>query len=184
MFRFHTLQKKMPIIQLEDKSPQMHESVFIAETASVIGNIQMDEGSSVWYGAVLRGDADHIHIGAGSNIQDNAVIHVDPGAPVDIGSNCTIGHAAIIHGARLSDSVLIGMGSTLLNHVEIGPNCIIGANSLLTQGKKFPEGSLITGSPAKVIRPLTDEEKAGIQTSANVYRSKSAHFKKFIKKLS
>ena len=168
----------MPLIQLADKSPEIHEGCFIAEAASIIGDVSVSEGGSVWYGAVLRGDSDRIDIGKNSNIQDNAVIHVDPGAPVKIGNNCTIGHSAIIHGATLADSVLVGMGSTVLNHAEIGANCIIGANSLITTGKKFPSGSLIMGSPAKVIRPLTPEEITGIQTSANVYVSKSVGFKK------
>ena len=152
-------------------------SVFIAAGAVIVGDVTLEQRASVWFNAVLRGDTERLNIGAGSNIQDGAILHADPGFPALIGAGCTIGHSAIVHGARLSDHVLVGMGAIVLNGAQVGENCIIGAGALLTQGKHFPAGSLILGSPAKVVRPLNDEEIASIRRSAAAYVEKARAFK-------
>ena len=158
--------------------PKQGENVFIAPNATVIGNVQLSKGSSVWYGAVLRGDNDLIFIGENTNIQDLSVVHVDPGKPVHIGKNCTVGHRAIIHGAYIDDNVLVGMGAILMNHVKIGKNCIIGAGALVTEGKEVPEGSLVLGSPAKVVKQLSTEQIKAIQKNADVYVENAKRFMK------
>lgn len=155
--------------------------VFIAPNAIVIGDVYLGNNSSVWYGAVLRGDNDTISIGDGTNIQENAVIHVDPGVPVNIGHDCIIGHCAIVHGASIGNHVLIGMHATVLNHADVGDFCLIGANSLVTQGSVIPAFSLVLGSPAKVIRPLTETEIESILQNAEVYKQKGKEYLDFYK---
>ena len=155
------------------------KEVFIAPNATVIGQVELEDQSSVWYGAVLRGDNDLIHIGARSNVQDNAVVHVDPGVPVHIGEDCIIGHGAIVHGAKLDDHVLIGMNAVVLNHAEIGSYCIIGANALVTSGMKIPPYSLVLGSPAKVVKTLSPEQQSSIERNAEVYVKKAKEFLAF-----
>lgn len=157
--------------------PQVSKNVFIAPNATVIGNVVLSEGSSIWYGAVLRGDNDLISIGENTNIQDLSVVHVDPGKPVHIGKNCTVGHRAIIHGAHIGDNVLVGMGAILMNNVKVGKNCIIGAGALITEGKEIPEGSLVLGYPAKVVKQLSEEQIIAIQTNADVYVKNAKKFK-------
>jgi carbonic anhydrase/acetyltransferase-like protein (isoleucine patch superfamily) len=154
---------------LDGVAPEIGEQVYIAPGAQVIGRVVLHDRASVWFNAVLRGDNDPIHIGADSNVQDGAVIHADPGVPTTIGDGVTIGHRAIVHGARVGDRSLIGMGATLLNHAVIGADCIVGANALVTEGKRFPDGSLIVGSPARLARALTDAEIAGLRLSAATY---------------
>lgn len=156
--------------------PELASDVFVAPNATVIGKVKLESQCSVWFGAVLRADSDSITIGARSNIQDNAVIHVDPGAPVNIGEDCIIGHGAIVHGATLSNHVLIGMNAVVLNHAEIGANCIIGANALVTAGMKIPEGSLVLGSPAKVVKQLSEDQKEAIRENARVYVVKAKEY--------
>lgn len=151
------------------KGPLKGKDVFIAPGAVVMGNVELADESSVWFNAVLRADSDKISIGKRSNIQDNSVIHVDPGCPVNIGHDCIIGHSAIVHGASMGDHVLIGMRATLLNNVKIGNFCIIGANSLLTEGMEVPDFSLVLGSPAKIIRQISDVQKDKIRKNADVY---------------
>ena len=155
--------------------------VFIAPTATVIGDVTLGDEVSIWYGAVLRGDSDSIVIGARSNIQDNAVIHCDPNDPAVIGEECIIGHCAIVHGARLANNVLIGMNATILNNSEIGEYSIIGANALVTAGTIIPPFSLVLGSPAKVIKQISQEQVEGIRKNAEVYVAKAkeymAHYK-------
>jgi carbonic anhydrase/acetyltransferase-like protein (isoleucine patch superfamily) len=155
----------------------IHPSVFIAQGAVIVGDVTLAEDSSVWFNAVLRGDTEPIRIGSRSNIQDGAIFHVDPGFPVVVGAGATIGHRAIVHGARIGAHTIIGMGSTLLNGVIIGENCIVGANSLVTQGKVFPAGKLIVGSPARVVRELTPEEIASLTDSAQTYVERAKAFK-------
>ncbi len=150
---------------------------FIAPGARVIGRVVIGSGVGIWFNTVLRGDGELIEVGDGTNIQDGTIVHTDPGCPTIIGGNCTIGHAAIIHGCELGDNVLVGMGATVLNNAKIGKNCLIGANALVTEGKEFPEGSLIVGSPAKVIRPLTGEAIAGLTRSAETYQANARRFK-------
>lgn len=143
--------------------------VFIAPGATVIGDVELGENVSVWFGAVLRGDSDKISIGEGSNVQDNCVVHVDPGKPVSIGKEVIVGHAAIIHGATVGDNTLIGMRATLLNNVKVGKWCIIGAHALLTEGMEIPDYSVVLGSPGKVVRQVTEEDKVRIKRNAEAY---------------
>ena len=152
-------------------------SVFIAPGAVVIGHVTLESEVSVWFNAVLRGDTAPLHIGAGSNIQDGAVLHADPGDPAYVGAGCTIGHNAIVHGARVGDNSLVGMGAILLNGVAVGADCLIGAGALLTPGVRFAPGSLILGSPAQRIRALTPAEIAANRDSARNYVAKAAAFR-------
>lgn len=158
------------ICNFEEKRPEIKKNTFIAESAEVIGDVIVEEDASIWFGAVVRGDGNYITIGKGSNIQDNCTVHINPRVfPVIIGKNVTVGHGAIIHGSTIGDNCLIGMGAIILDGVEIGSNTIVGAGSLVTQGKKIPSGVLCIGSPAKVIRELSDEEKDKIRQSAEHY---------------
>lgn len=145
------------------------DSVFLAEGCRVIGNVEIGENSSVWYNAVVRGDSSAIVIGENTNIQDNAVLHEDLKHILKIGDCVTIGHGAIVHGCTIGNNVLIGMGAIILDGAQIGNNCIIGAGTLITQNKIIPEGSMVYGNPAKVVRELTQEEKASIAESAKHY---------------
>lgn len=168
----------MTVYTLDGRTPELTDpgSVYVAPGAHVIGQVRLGRDASVWFGAVLRGDNDLIAIGDRSNVQDNAVVHADAGAPVTIGSDCTIGHRAIVHGATVGDGTLIGMGATLLNGAVIGRNCLIGANALVTEGKVFPDGALIVGAPARLVRMLTETEIAGLQVSADIYVANSRRF--------
>lgn len=161
----------MPVYALGAHAPDLPASgrYWIAPTALALGRIVLGEDASLWYGVVLRGDNDAIVIGARSNIQDGSVAHADPGLPVTIGDDVTVGHRVILHSCNVGDNSLIGMGSTLLNGVVVGRNCLVGANSLLTENKVFPDNSLIVGAPARVVRTLTDEQVAGIAASAAHY---------------
>lgn len=150
--------------------------VFIAKTATVIGNVELGNNSSIWFGAVVRGDSDCIKIGDRSNIQDTAVVHVDPGVPVEIGKGVTVGHGAIVHGAKVGDNTLIGMRATLLNNVIVGNNCIIGAHVLVTEGKVIPDNSLVIGSPAKIIKNLNEEQIDSIRKNAEAYVNKGKEY--------
>lgn len=157
------------IIPYKWKNPTIHKTAFVAENATIIGDTLIEEDASIFFGAVLRGDIQSIRIGKRSNIQDNAVIHVSSNAKVDVGENVTVGHAAILHGCTIENNVIIGMGSTILDHAIIPKNSIVGANSLVTSNKTFKEGTLILGAPAKVVRKLTKEEILSIQHSADKY---------------
>ena len=159
----------MAIYQLEDHVPQVHPTAWVAETALVVGKVHLAEYASIWYGAVLRGDNDHIHVGANSNVQDGSVLHTDDGTPLTIGANVTVGHQVMLHGCSIGDGSLIGIQSIVLNGARIGRNCLVGAGSLVTEGKDFPDGVLIVGRPAKVVRELTPEQIANLQASAAHY---------------
>ncbi len=159
----------MTIYGLGEVRPTLAADVYVAPGAHVIGRVTLGPHVSIWFGAVLRGDNDPIVIGADSNVQDGAMVHADPGVPTTIGRGVTIGHHAIVHGATVGDNSLIGMGATLLNRVVIGANCIVGAGALVTEGKVFPAGSLIVGSPARVVRSLTETEIAALGLSAATY---------------
>ncbi len=145
------------------------EHVFIADTARVFGNVTLGNHCSIWFGAVLRGDADQIIVGSNSNVQENAVIHVDPGFPVTIGQNCIIGHGAIVHGATLANHVLVGMHATILNGAKIGNFCIIGANALVTENMQIPDYSIVMGSPGKVVKQLSVEQIEKVKRNAQAY---------------
>lgn len=170
----------MALYQLGEHIPQIHETAHIADSADVIGQVEMAENSSVWYGVVVRADTDRIRIGRGSNIQDNSVLHTDPGIPLIVGKNVTVGHRVILHGCTVGDNSLIGMGSTLLNGAVIGKNCLIGANTLIPEGKVIPDRSLVVGLPGRIVRELTDEEVANLQLSADRY---VAQWRRYVREL-
>ena len=159
----------MAIFQLDDDAPDIHATAWVADSADVLGRVRLAENASVWYGAVLRGDNDWITVGANSNVQDGSVLHTDHGQPLVIGADVTIGHQVMLHGCTIGDGSLVGIQSVVLNGARIGRNCIVGAGSLVTAGKEFPDGVLIVGSPAKVVRALTAEQIAGLQASAAHY---------------
>lgn len=162
------------IITFEGITPQIDPAAWVAPTADVIGDVRLGSQASVFYGAVLRGDADPITIGARSNLQDNVVAHTDVGSPVTIGEGVTVGHRAVLHGCTAEDGCLIGMSATLMNGSVIGAQSLVAAGSLVLEGTIVPPGSLVAGAPAKVRRALTDEEKAGLVTSAETYLRLSA----------
>ncbi|EKX61730.1 gamma carbonic anhydrase family protein [Streptomyces ipomoeae] len=151
------------------KTPDVEEAAFVSPTSVVIGEVTLHPGSSVWYGAVLRADAGPIVIGADSNIQDNCTLHVDPGFPISIGERVSVGHNAVVHGATVEDDCLIGMGATVLNGAVIGAGSLVAAQALVPQGMRVPPGSLVAGVPAKVKRPLTDEEREGLTLNGAFY---------------
>ena len=159
----------MTCYALADATPRLGADVYVAPSAHIVGRVTLGAGASVWFGAVLRGDNDPITVGEESNIQHGAMIHADPGVPTTIGREVTIGHHAIVHGATIGDRSLIGMGATVLNRAVIGENSLVGAGALVTEGKTFPAGSLIVGAPARLVRPLTEAEIAGLRLSAATY---------------
>lgn len=148
---------------------KIHETAVIGRGAVVVGDVTMEENTSVWYNAVIRADGGPVTIGRGSNIQDGAIVHMDPGGEVVIGEDVTVGHAAIVHGCHVGDRTVIGMGATILNHAVIGKDCIIGAGALVPQGKEIPDGSLVVGIPGKIVRTLTEEDRAHSLENAHHY---------------
>lgn len=175
----------MPVYALGDHIPTLpgDDRHWIAPDAHVIGKVVLGPDVGIWFGAVLRGDNEPITVGARTNIQEGAMLHVDPGCPVVIGEGCTIGHHAIIHGCTIGNNSLIGMGATILNGARIGNNCLVGANALVTEGKEFPDNSLIVGSPAKAIRLLDDAAVAGLARSADSYVRNWQRFASDLRKL-
>ncbi len=160
------------------RSEQVHPTAWIAPNAVVVGDVTLAQAVSVWFGAVLRGDTEALYIGVGSNIQDGCVLHADPGFPLHIGAGVTVGHRAVVHGARIGDNTLVGMGAIILNGAQVGRNCIIGAGALLTQGKYYPDNTLILGSPARVIREVSEAEIAANRRSAAQYVAKAEAFRR------
>ena len=161
----------MPIYALGDLSPVLPDDgrYWIAPDANIIGKVRLEEDASVWFGCTLRGDRDWITVGARSNVQEGTIVHTDPGFPLEIGADCTVGHGCILHGCTIGEGSLIGMGATILNGARIGRNCLVGANALVTEGKVFPDNSLIIGSPAKAVREMSAEEIAKMQRGAAHY---------------
>lgn len=155
----------------------IHENSYIADGAIVLGNVSVGEESSIWFHSTVRADRAEIIIGNRSNIQDNAVVHVDEGFPVHIGNNVTIGHGAVIHGCRINDNTLIGMGAIILNGARIGENCVIGAGALVTQNMIIPDNSLVIGCPAKIMRQVTAEEVRGNLSNADEYVKESMEYR-------
>ena len=174
------------IYKLSENKPQFPEGgdFWVAPDANVIGKVRLNAGASVWFGATLRGDNEWIDIGAGSNVQENSVLHTDIGFPLTIGRNCTIGHKAILHGCTIGDQSLIGMGAIVLNGAQIGRNCLIGAGALITEGKIIPENSLVVGAPGKVVRSLTEAEIEGLLASATGYQTNMRRFAKGLEVIS
>ncbi len=162
------------ILPFGDQRPEVDESAFVAPGAYVIGRVAVGEESSIWYGAVLRGDLDEIRIGARTSIQDNAVIHIDEGYPATIGDDCIIGHAAVVHGCEVGDRCLIGMNSTVLTDARIGEGSVVGAGALVPQGKEYPPRSLIVGVPARQVGEVTDEQAEAIARGAQSYVQRAA----------
>ena len=171
------------IYMLDGVAPEIAASAWVAPDANLIGRIVLEDESSVWFGCTLRGDNEEIRIGHGSNVQENCVMHTDLGFPLVVGANCTIGHKAMLHGCTIGDGSLIGMGATILNGARIGKGCLIGAGALITEGKDIPDGSLVMGSPGKVVRELDDEARAKLLASAAGYRANARRFRSGLKAL-
>ena len=166
----------MSLYEIGGLAPQLAEGAWAAPSAELIGDVRLGERASVWFGAVIRADNTPIVLGEETNFQDGAIGQSDPGAPLTIGARVTVGHQAILHGCTVSDDCLIGMGARVLNGSFLGPECLVGAGALITEGKRFGEGGLIVGSPARFIRPLTEAEKAGLRLSAAHYAEKAARY--------
>lgn len=173
----------MAIYQLGEHAPRLHPTAYIADNAQVIGRVHMAEDSSVWFGVVVRGDTDDIHIGRGSNVQDNSVLHTDEGIALVIGENVTIGHQCMLHGCTIGDHSLIGIGAIVLNGAKIGRHSIVGAGALVTEGKEFPDYAMILGSPAKVVRTLTPEQAERIAFGAGHYVENARHYRDNLKEI-
>lgn len=175
----------MPVFELHGTQPVLDEaeSIWIAPDAMIMGKVRLGKDVSIWFGAVLRGDNEEISVGAGSNIQEHSMLHTDMGFPLTVGQGCTIGHRAILHSCTIGDGSLIGMGAIVLNRARIGRNCLVGAGALVTEGKEFPDGSLIIGSPAKVVRSLSEEELAGLRRSADGYVRNGQRFRTGLKEI-
>ncbi|BBJ39190.1 gamma carbonic anhydrase family protein [Streptomyces antimycoticus] len=169
------------IMGIGGKEPQIAPEAFVAPTSVVIGEVVLAAGSSIWYQAVLRGDGGPIVLGADSNIQDNCTVHVDPGFPVSIGERVSVGHNAVVHGCTVEDDVLIGMGATVLNGARVGAGSLVAAQALVPQGMEIPPGSLVAGVPARVKRPLTDEEREGIKLNAQVYADRAKQYREALR---
>ena len=166
----------MPLYSIDDLSPSVAPSAWVAPSADLIGDVRLGARASVWFGAIIRADNTPIIIGEETNIQDGAIGHSDPGVPLIIGARVTVGHQAILHGCTIADDCLIGMGAKILNGAVIESECIIGAGALVTEGKHFPAGSLVVGSPGRVVRQVTDAEKEALRISANHYAEKGARY--------
>ena len=167
----------MPLYAFEDHSPVVDPTTtWLAPSAEIIGQVVLGADVSIWFGAVIRGDNTQIVVGARTNVQEGAMLHSDPGAPLTVGADCTVGHHAILHGCTIGDRVLIGMGATVLNRAVIPDDCIVGAGALVTEGKTFASGSLIVGSPARAVRPLDDGAKAMLVVSARHYVERQRRF--------
>ncbi|MGD9772791.1 gamma carbonic anhydrase family protein [Diaphorobacter sp.] len=173
----------MAIYELDGVAPQVAASAWVADSAQVIGDVQLAGDASVWFGTVVRGDTARIRIGAGTNVQDASVLHADLGQPLVIGERVTVGHQVMLHGCTIGDESLIGIGAIVLNGARIGRNCLVGAGALVTEGKEFPDGSMILGSPARVVRQLTPEQIEGLRRSAQHYIDNAHRFKAGLRKL-
>lgn len=173
----------MALYSLDGVAPQVADSAWVADSAQVMGQVELGADSSVWFGAVVRGDTDRISIGKGTNIQDASVLHADHGKPLTIGDNVTVGHQVMLHGCTVGDGSLIGIGAVVLNGAIIGKGCIVGAGALVTEGKVFEDGSMIIGSPAKVVRQLTPEQQQGLLMSAAHYVDNARRFKAGLKRI-
>ena len=169
----------MTIYAFEGMSPTFPDDgdFWVAPDANLIGKVVLESGASIWFGATLRGDNEPITVGRGSNLQENVVCHTDPGKPLSVGADCTIGHKAMLHGCTIEDGALIGMGATILNGAVIGAGSLIGAGALIPEGKVIPPRSLVMGMPGKVVRELDDAAVAGLLVSAEEYRNKMRRFR-------
>jgi carbonic anhydrase/acetyltransferase-like protein (isoleucine patch superfamily) len=174
----------MAIFELDGKAPQLAADAWVAESAEVIGKVELHQDVSIWPKVVIRGDNDLIQIGEGSNVQDASVLHTDPGYPLIIGKHVTVGHQVMLHGCHIGDGSLIGIGAVILNGAKIGKNCLVGAGALVTEGKEFPDGSMILGTPAKAVKELTSEQISDINDIAGRYVKNAQRYIKTLKKIS
>lgn len=165
------------IYALDDLTPEIDPDTWIAPAAHVMGKVRLAAGVSIWFGAVLRGDTEWITVGEGSNVQEGCTLHTDFGHPLDIGASVTVGHNVILHGCTIGDGTLIGMGATILNGARIGKGCLIGAGALVTEGKEIPDGSLVMGSPGRVVRTLDEAQRQRVQLSALHYQERMRQFR-------
>ena len=165
---------------LKDKKPKSSGENWVAPNATIIGDVTLKKNTSIWFNAVLRGDIENIYIGEGSNVQDGSVLHTDPGCPLKIGKDVTVGHLVMLHGCTIGDNSLIGIGAVILNNAKIGKNCIIGAKALITENKEIPDNSLVVGSPGKVLREVTDDEKKSVLENTKHYQD---NWKKYSKSI-
>lgn len=173
----------MAIYELDGIRPQVSASAWVADSAQVIGRVELADDASIWFGVVIRGDTETITVGPRSNIQDMSVLHADVGMPLTVGEGVTVGHKVMLHGCTIGDNSLIGIGAVVLNGAKIGKNCLVGAGSLVTEGKEFPDGSLIVGSPARVVRPLSPEQIEGLRQSAQHYVKNACLYRAGLKNL-
>jgi carbonic anhydrase/acetyltransferase-like protein (isoleucine patch superfamily) len=173
----------MAIYELDGGRPDLAQRCWVADNATLIGRVRLKADASVWFGSVLRGDNEWIEVGERSQIQDNATLHTDPGFPITIGADCVIGHNVVLHGSRVGDNSLIGMGAILLNGVSIGKNCLVGAGALVTEGKEFPDNTLIVGAPARVIRSLDEKTAQMIAGAADIYVKRWQRYAKGLKRI-
>jgi carbonic anhydrase/acetyltransferase-like protein (isoleucine patch superfamily) len=173
----------MALYQLGDDAPQIPESAYVTNEATVIGTVTLGERTSVWPGATIRGDNEPIRIGSDVNIQDGAVLHVDPGCPLTLGDFVSIGHQAMLHGCTVGDNTLIGIQAVVMNKAVIGKDCLVGAGSIVTEGKVFPDRTLILGAPAKVMRELSDKDVAFLRANAGFYVERQIMYKAKLKRI-
>ena len=173
----------MALYALDERTPQVADTAWVAESAQVIGGVALGPDTSVWPGVVIRGDSGAIAVGEGSNIQDNSVLHADEGVPLTIGKHVTVGHQVMLHGCTVGDESLIGIGAIVLNGAKIGRNCLVGAGALVTEGKEFPDGSMIIGSPAKAVRQLSPEQIEGLRRSAQHYMANARRYRAGLRKI-
>jgi carbonic anhydrase/acetyltransferase-like protein (isoleucine patch superfamily) len=173
----------MAIYELDGKRPQLDEGAWVADSAQVIGDVHLGAGASVWFGAVLRGDNEPMRIGKGTNIQEGSVIHSDPGFPVTLGENVTVGHQVMLHGCTIGDGSLVGIKAVVLNGAKIGKNCLVGAGALVTEGKEFADGSMILGAPARAVRELDEAQRANLPRIADHYVANAKRFAAGLKKI-
>ena len=175
------LKEYIMFYDLKDKKPKNLGENWVAPNATIIGDVTLEKNTSVWFNATIRGDIENIFVGEGSNIQDGSVLHTDPGYPLKIGKNVTVGHLVMLHGCTIGDNSLIGIGAVILNNAKIGKNCIIGAKALITENKDIPDNSLVVGAPGKIIRKVTDEEIKRVKENAVHYQENWKKYSKSIK---
>jgi carbonic anhydrase/acetyltransferase-like protein (isoleucine patch superfamily) len=173
----------MAIYQFGEHKPDIDPSAFVAAEATVIGDVILAEGASVWHGVVIRGDSARISVGKGSNVQDGAVLHADEGVPLTIGDNVTVGHQAMLHGCTIGEGTLVGIQAVVLNNAVIGRNCLIGAGAVVTEGKQFPDNSLIVGAPARVVREMSPEQVLKVGQNAKHYAAHQQEYRRKLRRL-
>ncbi len=173
----------MAIYQLGEISPEIDPSAYITDSANIIGKVRIDANASIWFDVTIRGDNELISVGENSNVQEGCILHTDPGCPLSIGKNVTIGHQAMLHGCSIGDGSLIGIQAVILNGAKIGKNCLVGAGALITEGKEFPDNSLIIGTPAKAVRVLTDEAIAAMHGNTANYVQRAQEYKTQLKRI-